>query len=43
MNLDIERAVARILAQGLLRWQRRMHAAGVDSAASDHSVNSPRM
>lgn len=30
MNFEVDGEIARLLAQGLLRWRRRMHAAGFD-------------
>jgi len=37
------REVTRILAQGLLRWRRRMHAAGVDAAAETPGIPANRL
>ncbi len=35
--------IVRILAQGLLRWQRRMHAAGVDAVAETPRIPANRL
>jgi len=37
------REVTRILAQGLLRWRRRMHAAGLDAAAETLGISANRL
>lgn len=43
MKLDTEQEVARVLAQGLLRWQRRMHGAGFDAAPQAPGISPDRL
>ncbi|MBP7748473.1 MAG: hypothetical protein KA383_20345 [Phycisphaerae bacterium] len=43
MNLDAEQEVARVLARGLLRWRRRMHAAGFDAAQNPVEILANRL
>lgn len=43
MNLDTEQEVARVLAKGLLRWRRRMHAAGFDMATESPEISADRL